>query len=350
MNILLVVPSFKILGGVANHYQGLAPYWKNRISYFFYGKRIGIPAIVTFIPDLVVFIFKMIFIRYDVVIVNPSLRSYQLFRDGLYILIAHIFGKKVVTFIHGWGDDMENKLLHDSKLFCKVYGKSKFVYVLYSGFKDFLQKIPLNTPVLLTTTKVKNSFIEGFDISHRKGKIETLLFLARADKLKGLDITIKTFEILKRNNPYLKLKVCGTGNALQDAIDYVKDNGIKDVEFMGHVTGNDVATQFVSSDLYILPTTHGEGMATSVLEAMALGLPIITRPMGGVKDFFKDGEMGFLLESLSPVDYAKAIQLLIDNPQMTANISHNNHFYAVENFLASKVTKKFEDDINEYCL
>lgn len=345
--ILIIVPSFKILGGVANHYQGLAPHWKNDIEYQFYGKRRNIPAIITLVPDLLVFIYKMMFMKYDAVIINPSLRPYQLKRDGVYHKIAHFFGKKVITFIHGWDNSYAEEISRAPEKFCKIYGNSKFIYVLYSGFKKVLDSLPLNVPVLLTTTKVKNELIEDYDITKRTGEINTILFLARADKAKGLDITIKAFEILKKNNPHLKLNICGTGNALEDAKEYVAQNKISDVIFKGHVSGIAVAKEFKEADIYILPT-HGEGMATSVLEAMAFGLPIISRPVGGVNDFFVESKMGYLLESFSPSDYAEKIQFLINNPSLVSEIAKTNHQYAKEHFLASKVAEKFEKDIDIY--
>lgn len=344
--ILIVVPSFKILGGVANHYQGLAPHWKNKVKYIYYGKRKNIPAIITLIPDLIAFTIRMMFVKYDAVIINPSLRPYQIKRDGLYLRIAHLFGKKVITFIHGWDNDYAEEIKNTPQEFCKTYGKSSFIYVLYSEFKALLDSIPLNVPVLLTTTKVKDELIEDFDISHRSGEVKTLLFLARADKLKGLDITIKAFEILKKNNQYLRLNVCGTGNALDEAKEYVKTNNIKDVYFKGHITGKDVATEFCNADVYILPT-YGEGMATSVLEAMAFGLPVLSRPVGGINDFFKEDDMGYLIDSFSPADYAEKIQYFIDNPSIVKKIAQFNHNYAKENFLASNITKKIEKDIKD---
>ena len=348
MKVLVVTPSLKILGGVANHYEGLMPFWKSYVKYISYGKRGRIPAFLTFLPDLIVYVFVLIFGQYDVVVVNPSLRKYQLFRDGLYVILSRLLGKKVVTFIHGWENQVADEIRKSPQNFIKVYGRSRFIYVLYSDFKKQLEDLKIPSPVLLTTTKVKDSLLEQFHISERNGKIERLLFLARADKLKGLDITIKTFEILKRKNPLLKLCVCGTGNALQESIDYVKGKGIPDVDFRGHVQGSDVAEVFRTTDLYILPT-HGEGMATSVLEAMAFGLPVVTRPVGGVNDFFEEGKMGYLIESFDPEVYAEKIQYLIDHPEVTQCMSSLNYHYANEHFLASKVVEKFEADLKKYC-
>ena len=345
--ILIITPSFSILGGVANHYQGLKPYWKNKVDHVFYGKRKNIPAILTLIPDLFFFVLRIISVNYDVVIINPSLRPYQVKRDGLYLLIASLLGKKVITFIHGWNNDYAIEL-RKSKLFRMIYGRSQFIYVLYSEFKKSLENILPNVPILLTTTKVKDDLLKSFDISNRTGKIQTLLFLARTDKQKGLDITIKTFEILKLKYPHLRLNICGTGNALEDAKKYVLEKNINDVNFKGHIVGETVAEEFKEGDIYILPSL-GEGMATSILEAMAFGLPIISRPVGGINDFFKNGKMGYLLDSLSPEDYAQQIQYLIDNPIIVQKMASYNNNYAKEHFFASKVAETFETDINNYC-
>lgn len=346
--ILIVVPSFKILGGVANHYMGLNPYWKYKVQYCTYGKRPKIPAIFCLLPDLLIYIFKLIFYKIDIVIVNPSLRKYQLRRDTIYLILARLFRKKVVTFIHGWDYSLAEQITKKPYWFKHTYGKSMFIYVLCSDFKKTLENLNISAPVVLTTTKVADNLITHNHKEHT-GQIKQILFLARIIRTKGIFTTLDTFSILKKNNPHLKLSICGTGSALEEAKKYAKQLNLADVTFHGNVSGDKLIEQFKTSDLYILPS-HEEGMATSVLEAMAFGLPIISRPVGGAKDFFINGEMGYLLESFDPNDYANIIQSLIDNPQLTAKISQNNEAYAKTHFLASKVTEKFEIDINKFAI
>lgn len=48
-------------------------------------------------------------------------------------------------------------------------------------------------------------------------------------------------------------------------------------------------------------------MPSSVLEAMAFGLPVITRPVGGLKDFFENVKMGFITESKTLGGFAPRI-------------------------------------------
>ena len=65
-------------------------------------------------------------------------------------------------------------------------------------------------------------------------------------------------------------------------------------------------------------------MPLTLLEGMIYGLPIITRPMGGISDLVIQGENGFLLESISFKDFLSQILLLVDNPITYKKISINN--------------------------
>lgn len=83
-------------------------------------------------------------------------------------------------------------------------------------------------------------------------------------------------------------------------------------------------------------------MPTSVLEAMAFGLPVVTRPVGGLVDFFEDGKMGYLVESLDATDFAEKVLDLIEGIDKARAMSVYNWGYARQHFLASKVAKELE--------
>lgn len=347
MNLLLVVPDLSNLGGVASHYAGLHAHWTFSVSYEYYGKRKGIPAVVTFPFDLLKYIFKLMFYKIDVVVVNPSLRRYQLVRDGLYVLLARLFGKKVVTFIHGWDVNLASILIRRPGLFDYVYNKSSLILVLSGEFRKQLIRMGITCPVKLTTTKVDDRLTEAFDIGRRRGEIRQILFLARVLRTKGIYITLDTFRLLKEEFPYLKLLVCGSGPDLTEAERYASQNRITDVVFAGAVAGRSLIDAFTNSDIYILPS-YEEGMATSVLEAMAFGLPVVSRPVGGIVDFFQEGEMGYLIPTFDPQDFYRCIKRLIENPRLTQKISETNYRYAREHFLASTVALELEKVLGGY--
>jgi len=351
MKILIVVPEIHRLGGVANHYLGLSTHWKIGVDYLFYGKRNdGMSRFVTILLypiDYCRFIIKLLFNRYDAVIINPSLRRAQIIRDGLFLLLAKMFRTEVVTFIHGFDLNYADRLVSHGFWFRWTFNKSSFIYTLANDFRNRLIRAGISCPVLLTTTKVSDNLIEGITIPERK-RIITILFSARIIPEKGIFITLETFAKLKCMYPELRLFVCGDGPALQEAKSFVADSGIHDVFFFGKLSGDTLRDKYLESDIYILPTSWPEGMATTVLEAMAFGLPVVTRPVGGVTDFWERGKMGYLIDSFDPDEYVSVISELIDSPDWVRKISKYNNRYAVDNFLASKVVLKFENDIRQY--
>ena len=351
MKVLVVTPSKKLMGGVTFYYKGLETYWRNEVIYVTYGRRPNLPALWCVIPDLMVYVYKLITFRPDVVIVNPSFRPYQLKRDGFYLLLARLMRRKVVSLFHGWDRAYSKRLEQKPNRFVRWFNKSAFIYVLCSDFKSALMRMGITAPILLTTTEVRDSLVNDYDNSRRTGEIRKILFLARIDKRKGIYETIEAFALLKQKYPCLTLNICGDSDDkpfVQEVKHFVAKEKIKDIVFHGAVHGREKIQAFKDNDLYILPT-YEEGMATSQLEAMAFGLPIISRPEGGIKDHFEHEAMGYLIDSLNPQEYAEKIGYLIDHPEVYRKMSNEAFQYAHSHFLASIVARKFEADINQYC-
>ena len=92
--------------------------------------------------------------------------------------------------------------------------------------------------------------------------------------------------------------------------------------------------------VFFLPT-YGEGMPISVLEAMAYGLPVVTRQVGGLNDFFINEKMGFITKSKSPKVFSDFLIRLIEDSELRKAMAEYNKKYAYAHFSATKVTKRF---------
>lgn len=341
MKILINTTPPTNTGGVANHYKGLKRYWSEEVYHNYIGGRKGSPGSVIIIYDILKFIYKCFTIQPDIILLNPSLGKTALMRDGLYLTISKILKFKTVLFIHGWDEDVEKEINNEPRTFVKKFNKADAYLVLASEFRNKLKEWGITKPIQLTTTKVDNKLVADFDISQKRYN-KTLLFLARIESVKGIFVTLKAFKKIKRIHPNTQLVVAGNGSALSEAKDYVMKKNISNVSFKGYVRGDKLKTVLKKSDIYIFPTAHGEGMPTSVLEAMAFGLPVITRPVGGLVDFFKNGKMGYMIESLAPNDFADRTIKILDNPETHKEMCEFNYSYANEHFLASKVAEEIE--------
>lgn len=357
MKILINTPFILSPAGVSNHYLGLKDYFSKDVTYnqYWTGNYIRrkihfkflhkLLRFILMLYDLIKFVFLILIHNRPIILLNPSFGKTALKRDALFLYIAKVFNCKTAIFLHGWDKVYLDKVFKNEEPFNVMWYKADAFFVLANEFKRYLQQLDIKVPIYLTTTKVSDKLIE--DVPQKEIiNISTILFLARVERAKGIFTTIDSLEILSKKYPQIKLRIVGGGNALEEAKNYANKKQQNNIYFTGPLSGNELKSEFLNADLYILPT-HSEGMPTSVLEAMAFGLPVITRPVGGLADFFEEGKMGYLIESLNPDDYVDKIEMLINDVDKANSISTYNIQYAKEHFMASKVTKQLESILSE---
>lgn len=347
MKVLINTPRLNgRIAGVVNHYTGLKEHWKENVQYNQIGKTSTKPgAGLYWIPfDTIKFIYKILTFKPDIILLNPSLGKNAVARDILYLKIAKLFGKKVSIFFHGF--NIENAKNINLKKMVTQLNRCECLFVLAENFANKLKEWGVTIPIHLTTTKVENKLVENFDINKKDYTTKNILYLARVTREKGIYITLDTFKILQNKYPELKFRVAGVGQDLEAAKQYAADNDIK-ANFLGGISGETLISEFSNAHIYIFTSYH-EGMPTSVLEAMAFGLPIVTRPVGGLVDFFNDGKMGYLVDSFEAAAFANTIEKLIDNEEEIKKISKYNYEFAMQNFLASEVAASIEKILKKY--
>ena len=349
MRILINHPDFALLGGVSNHYAGLRRYWSQDVRYNTTGGRKNFNQLryLWLFWDLIKFVFKMMVHRPDVVLLNPSLGLTALRRDFLFLTITRLFGVPVAVFIHGFSLEYLEK--ENPVWLSKWLNKASLIFVLASSFKHELEKIGIRPPIVLTTTKVNDTLLKGADIEKSgMSEINHLLFVARIHKTKGIYETVDTFDLLAERYPFLELTIAGNGPDFSELKARVNQSAFSSrIHVLGDLRGDALQKVYTRADLYILPTTHAEGMPTSVLEAMAFGLPVFTRKVGGLVDFFNE-KMGYITDSIDPKDFALAIEPYLNDIDLYRSVSEYNRQYAQSHFMASQVALDIEDKIAKY--
>lgn len=364
---ILIPTDFKLLviGGVTSYVVNLMTHleqsgitfcdWNNNNQYLIHNHSLRYFGKVKKIR--VKLILKTLFWKHvlkktspDIVHLNPSLNWNAFWRDSIIATKCIKSNIPFVVFIHGWNKEYERYLETSGKLkiITNIFGKADKLWVLSSEFKKRLIEWGLPPEkIIIESTMVDDSLLEGCDIYKKLHSVEKekkfqILFLSRVIKEKGIYEALDAYFMLREKGVPVNLTVAGDGLELPAAKEYVMSKGIKDVEFSGFVTGKEKIEEFKNADIYIFPTYHGEGMPITILEAMAFGLPVVTRPVAGIEDFFENGKHGFITESKSPKIFASLLETLIVNEALRHEIALFNYKYAQENFMASKVTKRIE--------
>jgi glycosyltransferase involved in cell wall biosynthesis len=284
----------------------------------------------------------------DIVHINPSLNFKSFLRDGLLVYQAKLKRLPVLVFFHGWQKDFEQLVTNKFfGFFKKTFGKADAFIVLSGEFKKTLKEWGVTQPIYLGTTAVDESLLKGFSIADKLYQLKKeskirILFLARLHKEKGVFETVDAVSMLIQKGLPVMLSIAGDGLISKELRDYIRSKEIArdHIRMLGDVRGQDKISAFVGHDVYCLPTYYGEGLPTSVLEALAFGLPVITRPVAGLAEIFQDGKMGFLCRGKTPAEIAGALEKLINDRQLLLKISQYNYVFAKEHFMASAVAKR----------
>ncbi len=136
-----------------------------------------------------------------------------------------------------------------------------------------------------------------------------LLFLGRMDRLKGIYIFLEAVAALRKRFKGFSVLLVGSVE-LADIPERIRDLGIGDiVRLIGPVGKLDVLDYYCASDVFVLPS-YLEGISSSLIEAMACGLPALATRVGGNTEVVRDGIDGMLIPPGDPGVLADAMERL----------------------------------------
>jgi len=183
--------------------------------------------------------------------------------------------------------------------------KSDKIKVIYNGI-DITNKSLLS----VTESDKVNNQKDGFLI----GTIGRLTYQ------KGQDVLLKAFAIVCKSIKNVKLVILGSGEEESNLKKLVQDGGIEDKvifenyreDFYGFIKG---------LDIFVL-TSRFEGVPYVILEAMALGTPIISTKVGGIENVLRNNITALLIDKDNIQQIQNAIITLYNNPSLRLSLSN----------------------------
>ena len=165
----------------------------------------------------------------------------------------------------------------------------------------------------------------------------TFLLIARLLGDKGVREYAAAARQLRQLHPEVRCQIAGWIDHNPDAIaqselDEWIANG--DIEYLGRLS--DVRPAIANSHVYVLPS-YREGTPRTVLEAMAMGRPVITTDAPGCRQTVRDGDNGFLVPVQSADALAKAMLKFVEDPSLLDRMGRCSRQMAEEKFDVHKV-------------
>lgn len=145
----------------------------------------------------------------------------------------------------------------------------------------------------------------------------TLLFLSRIHPKKGLDMLIDAVARIRQRIPALRIVIAGDdagSGYLQVMRDRCEQAGVQDIiSFIGEVQGSEKLETLSACDGFILPS-YSEGLPVAAIEAMGMGLPVITTDQCNVPEI-AENDAGFVVGATTS-EIANAIVELFAAPEV----------------------------------
>lgn len=342
--MLILAPSFQSSGGVSTYVQALRGNWSVTERYFFRGSRNSSKLMrpLMMLKEYASFFLKCLSGN-KTVLVNTSMDRKAHMRDSIFIMIAALFRKRVFVFIHGW-DQAYFSTCPQRRL--KQLFKACKLFVLSNDFKQSLEQRGYQGTVIVETTVVENEFMEAFPVPRNVHDAQIrFLYLARLEKEKGIFRVLESFQQLAARYNNITLDIAGFGSQEQQVKQAIVASGLRQITFHGLVKGERKMQLFRQSNIFLLPTSHGEGMPISVLEAMSAGLAIITTGAGALNDFFLDGKMGYKMTAPTTDSLLRSMEAAIQSGGRVHAMGTHNHAYAREHFTVARVISRLEKEI-----
>ena len=225
--------------------------------------------------------------------------------------------------------------------FARPIGK----WILRRWFRNLDGKIAVSKPAVEYAREnfpgYYNIIPNGVDVEHFSPDVSpieefdddklNILFVSRLEKRKGLNYLLQAFRQVKEEVPNSRLIVVGPGTRLRRRYErYVAKTGLKDVVFVGLVSYDELPRYYKTADVFCAPAIGSESFGIILLEAMAMGKPIVASSIEGYASVISHGVDGLLVPPADRDQLAQALIALLNDKALRQEMGAKGRIKALE--------------------
>lgn len=283
--------------------------------------------------------------RYDLCYCAITINGIGFLKDAPYVLLCHLFGRKVVIHQHNKGmSRFVNRPIY-RWLYKHVYRNSKVILLSEYLYED-ISTIVDKKDIMICPNGIKPTVqLRTERLDERVIAKPHILFLSNLIESKGCLILLDACKILKEKG----LSFCcdfvgGDTKEISESRfkKEIEDRGLAEyVIYHGRKYGNDKDEFWSKADVFAFPTYYyNECFPLVLLEAMEKGVACVSTIEGGIRDIVDDGETGYVVERENAQATADAIEKLILIPDLCKEMGSAGRQKFEEEFTEEKFEKK----------
>jgi len=231
------------------------------------------------------------------------------------IVLGRLYGKRIILNYHS-GEAKEH--LQQSAIFVRwILGFADEVVVPSIYLKRIFGKYGIEA-------KIVCNFVNEVVFSHKERQNFSPNFIVtrNLESIYNIKCLLSAFNTLQKNYPEARLTIVGSGSEEASLRRYAQALELKHVLFAGRVDRDVIKRYYDQSDI-MLNASNVDNMPVSILEAFAVGIPVVSTRAGGIPDIIRDGFNGLLVALNDSKHLAEKTQLLLNNQKLARELARN---------------------------
>ena len=222
--------------------------------------------------------------------------------------------------------------------------RSAHVVVQTQQIKEFFNKnIQKKTTVIYNPVNEQVFEVKGERLKVNDERLNRIVSVGRLYPQKDQKTMIEAFAKVSKRYPDWSLTIFGEGperEALESLVERLK---VKDKVLLPGRSEN-IIDELNKSKIFCLSSVY-EGMSNALVEAICVGLPIVTTKVSGTEELIKDGENGFIVNIGDKEAMAKALVKIIEDENLQNQFAEKNKAQAIK-FETNTIVDQWEDLVN----
>lgn len=285
----------------------------------------------------------------DLVYVTPNASGGAFYKDFMVVNMLKRMGCRVLCHYHNKGVRRRQSYAMDDQLYRSFFKNIKVLLIvpqLYDDMKKYLRIrdtyfCPNGVPMQLDKEPEAD----------RHNEIPEILYLSNLFVSKGIIDLLDALYLLRGDGYKFHCTVVGAeaaamnGVRLQEEIDSRHLQNM--VEYVGPKYGSEKDFYLDRADIMAFPTYYPKECFPLVnLEAMERKIPVVSTREGGIPYMIKDGETGMISATRNPIDLARCLEKLIDDPTLRISMGEAGYQFFKSEFTIDKFLERLANVLN----
>lgn len=251
-------------------------------------------------------------------------------------LVTTFYGYDASAFVSRRGADVYAKLFQDGDMFIAI---SDFIRSRIEEIgcpQDRIVKLPIGIDPRQYTFRERQL---------RPGETVKILTVARLVEKKGIHYSIQAVAEVAKEHPRIIYKIVGDGPLREELQDLIHRLGLRDrIELLGWMTQEEIRELCADAHIFVLASTTGpnndqEGLGLVLVEAQAMGLPVLSTRHNGIPEAVLDGQSGYLVPERDVAGLAERLAHLVKHPESWSRMGRKGRTFVEQAFDVKKLNK-----------